>query len=531
MNKLNDITINRLRVNTPKNDAKQVAFSLENQSLLEQYDYRKWVFVRELNVHGNPRELNQKASHLLTQSLQQGVHGGYSAANSANVVYFNNLPELLVFLLQDCVNNSLLNKWYWYAWHKFVPLPKAERVYTILLENIEHLPTVTALLLEQKMIQPVWQQLTHSSAKQLLVSIQQRQPLDFRASKPYSVDTANKADLADSTPVSVLMTHRFVKKANKPLSTFRRILSGLPESDARVQLATELIIRMYSPLLNKEYYREIRSTVSRSLVQQRFSSVEKKTIKQNRGGSEGVHNDKTNKQNIVYLKSSLKNNASKKSVPQEAQSQRNLSDNQDENYDQSVHKKITTKGFYDDQKNPEKETPENSEFTPDSIDDPDSQLIFEEIDEPNSYTQWGGFFYLINLLKTPKCQLLLAADETTPSAWLWLFDLSRRLSCDVDKPLQYFIAEQAGFDSIDELLSWPPIDEVGDVFNMLSQYEKITQDPLQWLGLNAKVFANKSHIDCYFSLDDVQLDIRMMGLDINPGWVPWLGRIVTFYYE
>jgi len=28
----------------------------------------------------------------------------------------------------------------------------------------------------------------------------------------------------------------------------------------------------------------------------------------------------------------------------------------------------------------------------------------------------------------------------------------------------------------------------------------------------------------------VDIDIRRVGLDIDPGWVPWLGRTVTFHY-
>jgi hypothetical protein len=28
----------------------------------------------------------------------------------------------------------------------------------------------------------------------------------------------------------------------------------------------------------------------------------------------------------------------------------------------------------------------------------------------------------------------------------------------------------------------------------------------------------------------VRLPVRLAGLDINPGWVPWLGRVVTFHY-
>jgi len=516
MNKQNDITINRLRVNAPKNDAKQVAFAFENQSLLEQYDCRKWLFVRELAVNGNKHELNQKISHLLIQNLQQGVHGGYSAANSANVVYFNNLPELLVFLLQDCINNTLLNKWYWYAWHKLLPLPKAEQVYTVLLENIEHLPSVTELLLEQKMIQPVWQQLTHSSAKQLLVLMQQRQPLAFRRLKQPFINSSASADAMKVASLSLPASKGFTQKIAKPLYTFRKSLKGLDESDGRVQLATELIIRMHLPVTSEEDCREITHRISESLVHQSPSNSKNNVTKQGENTVENPDRDKDTNENVIYMNKSYQYLPIGYFKTDSESSYKQLTDNDfhrhheilaEEKNQESVEDKFNSEG---------KANNENS---------------FGIEGNPSFYTRWGGFFYLINLLKTPKCQQLLASDNTTPNAWIWLFDLSRRLSCDLDQPLVNFIVEQAGFESPDELHSWLWIPEISDIFEMLSQYKKITQNPTQWLGINAKVFANKSHIDCYFSLDEVQLDVRMMGLDINPGWVPWLGRVVTFYYE
>ena len=31
--------------------------------------------------------------------------------------------------------------------------------------------------------------------------------------------------------------------------------------------------------------------------------------------------------------------------------------------------------------------------------------------------------------------------------------------------------------------------------------------------------------------EHLDLDIRRAGLDIDPGWLPWLGRVVRFRYE
>jgi hypothetical protein len=42
--------------------------------------------------------------------------------------------------------------------------------------------------------------------------------------------------------------------------------------------------------------------------------------------------------------------------------------------------------------------------------------------------------------------------------------------------------------------------------------------------------ASDSHIDLFFALGQADIRIRRAGLDINPGWVPWLGKVVMFFY-
>ena len=39
-----------------------------------------------------------------------------------------------------------------------------------------------------------------------------------------------------------------------------------------------------------------------------------------------------------------------------------------------------------------------------------------------------------------------------------------------------------------------------------------------------------THVDILYDLQHTDLNIRIGGLDINPGWVPWLRRVVQFHY-
>jgi hypothetical protein len=45
------------------------------------------------------------------------------------------------------------------------------------------------------------------------------------------------------------------------------------------------------------------------------------------------------------------------------------------------------------------------------------------------------------------------------------------------------------------------------------------------------VHATRTHVDVGMRLEDVSLPVRLAGLDLDPGWVPCLGRVLSFSYE
>ncbi|HXI24270.1 MAG TPA: hypothetical protein VNG71_10450 [Pyrinomonadaceae bacterium] len=47
----------------------------------------------------------------------------------------------------------------------------------------------------------------------------------------------------------------------------------------------------------------------------------------------------------------------------------------------------------------------------------------------------------------------------------------------------------------------------------------------------ARVRATDTHIDVFFRLADLPLEIRFAGLDRDPGWVPAAGRFITFHFD
>jgi len=52
----------------------------------------------------------------------------------------------------------------------------------------------------------------------------------------------------------------------------------------------------------------------------------------------------------------------------------------------------------------------------------------------------------------------------------------------------------------------------------------------QLLFRRGELFVTRTHIDLVMSIDDATLNVRVAGLDCNPGWVSALSRVVTFHY-
>ena len=41
----------------------------------------------------------------------------------------------------------------------------------------------------------------------------------------------------------------------------------------------------------------------------------------------------------------------------------------------------------------------------------------------------------------------------------------------------------------------------------------------------------RTHVDVWLDPEQADMRIRRAGLDLDPGWVPWLGRVVCFHYD
>jgi hypothetical protein len=140
-------------------------------------------------------------------------------------------------------------------------------------------------------------------------------------------------------------------------------------------------------------------------------------------------------------------------------------------------------------------------------------------------TDFGGVLFLINTLNRLDMmrRLLDWPDAEPPTGWQLLHDLARLLGAPEKDELITFLAEQVG----ESVPIAQFIAELAGAAAELYEAEEIWPGFLRQPGL---LRATASHLDLYLHGTTIDIRIRRVGLDLDPAWVPWLGRVVRFHY-
>jgi hypothetical protein len=165
----------------------------------------------------------------------------------------------------------------------------------------------------------------------------------------------------------------------------------------------------------------------------------------------------------------------------------------------------------------------------------------EPLNDITIETELGGLFYLINLA----IFMEIYSDFTSPaekyhddlSIWDFLVIVGDEINQhqDLDDPIW------AGLQDLQDVQDENPVNKPTWLADLLPE---LRDRLLLALGLNdddalpnlllhhhAKVIITPTHLDVFFSLNDHPIEIRLSGLDRNPGWVPAAGRFIAFHYD
>lgn len=145
-------------------------------------------------------------------------------------------------------------------------------------------------------------------------------------------------------------------------------------------------------------------------------------------------------------------------------------------------------------------------------------------------TGQGGLFYLINALNQPDISERIFASSKD-SGWRWLWHVARGLGLEPDAALVQFFSARLDCDVPADLFELPPTTGFAAIKRLLDgRYRRSGVWDGGLLPCPAVIRLTASHLDIHIPLEHARVDVRQSGLDRDPGWVDWLGRIVAFHF-
>ncbi|HEU0295570.1 MAG TPA: hypothetical protein VFR47_22715 [Anaerolineales bacterium] len=171
-----------------------------------------------------------------------------------------------------------------------------------------------------------------------------------------------------------------------------------------------------------------------------------------------------------------------------------------------------------------------------------------EIAEIETWSQFGGVCYFINL----GLYLHLYGDFTTPlqpgldlPIWDFVALIAEQIIGDeiTRDPIWSLLAQLAG--RAEDEPTGAHFDPPGhDSLSAWLEVLMLTVRPRLQLALGvgnkelprfftqpARIVVTATRLDAYFALADLPIEIRLSGLDRDPGWVPAAGKFISFHYE
>jgi len=542
------VAIARMRVRGDDSARKRVQHALESATW-PRPGADEWIFIRRVAVRARVSDAADRVLDRTRNALSAGRD-----SDGEQAMRFESLNALVAALLADLADGRAADHWYWRRWARLFTLPPGRAIATLLHEHLARVPALTECLARQHRLARVWSLLARDDAERLGAAL--------AAHAGYRVSRVHEARDGRSTrgvPLALTLPETLRRRWDAPLRE-------LPRDDARRRLALQLIAGEIAPLALLHAPTAVLQQLDDLLPGERVTgdavaarSASAPVPGVNEIGSAAGDDVGTEQRDITLSahrhRSALhgddtlqggavaSNNRPERtdSVVREAArdcpttdaSSRTDANGSDQASDAGAGqgRSVVAPGA--------EPTPQRHArtATPDAI-SPSRSL---RIDAPavrhpelDSFaTSQAGLFRLLNVLNRPEARGLMDVHwQVLNSGWAWLYRLGQTLALDESDAITAFLATRLGFDNPEALSTLAPLPARRDLLGLAARWYG---PPGLWrpdlLALDARVHATPSHIDIHAPLAGVRLDVRVAGLDLDPGWLPWLGCVVRFHYD
>ncbi len=532
-----DTLIDQLKLSGPSTHAcEKIVSSLRSAHWPSPRD-DSWIIVRSIEVQSTPELVSQHCVGKASESIQHAVSAFSHAADQANAVRFSNLPELISLLIHDLLYHREKQRWFWKQWQSYFDMPLASAIVTLLKKQPTQLTSVFDLLAQLNCLADTLRSIDDQGSTQLLGLLSQASGFsDLAMSAENSrAELSPKRSEKSNIQLQQFSVEHWIpvwQAAGETLSKRQLICSLIAVQHYGVALLDDISSTLqmienkldgYSALSSDKEEEESATdfeTTAQSLQQQRSdsSAAQQNTYHPTNNNSNDAPDKDGESRPIKPLANSVASREKAQSFIQSKAAQDH------ENAIKQRKEKQTITSADHSVQNSTREVLEEA-----------ASLVLPVQGIADAHTACGGTFYLVNALNHPRTRALIEKScgwPALPSGWLWLLRLAETLQLDDNDPISYFLLQQSGFESVTDIEPWP---ELPNKHLLLHECQKRYQDYNIWhqnlLQHAANVSVSPSHLDIHFQLSDVDIGIRMAGLDINPGWIPWLGRVVTYHYD
>ena len=526
-------------------------------------DDERIIFIRKITATGSADEI---AHSLREETLRQ-----IREQPGDNVRIFPNTHQMLAQLLMDAAKGELGHHWYWRKWNETVLRSTHSPVMSILSEHIPTMSSALTLLAKQNKAAVIMEALSEREAGELLIQLSSHSGYSLNTGYLNSLTATGRGSHAIRNKQEEI-SFRQLEESNDPASaSANRIsdagsddftfdkgypLNQIPEhhfriwqtalantvSRAHLALVAFLIAQEHLPLPLHNRTEEVLSLVAEKLNRSVFDtgiSVERPENQEYTNKSyqpqsdfSGEHENKYRQPVVDSEKSTMTtDHGSDKSADKDTTIA-------DESISLHISSESESSGRESLIRQAVRSVKDDTEVTP--VSDLLNSFNKDQDADRSFGSQFGGILYLLNFLNRQPVQAIIRKHwRSVPGVWTWLsgavetFDNNSVLKND---PLYDYIIHRthpartkAGTHPINTTCLSP------ELICELRQVSETLYPRHLWntelLSLSSDIGISQDRIVVRADLSEANINARLHGLDINPGWLPWLGYAVQFQFE